>query len=232
MSYNIICNRTGADGNLGGILQVIPQVFSRDQLGKGGARTLLQHFLTSFGSMGSVSLHRAQLCFARSLAASAIVCYLLQIKDRHNGNILFDNHGHLIHIDFGFILGISPGHNMGFEAAPFKLSQEMIDVMGGTTSTIFKHFKVLTIHCFLAARKVMHMVCALVASFADADLPCFQYRPDVLHRLRRRFVPEMGDVEAAAYMADLVDAAVKDWTSSIYDGVQKLQNNIYSPEWK
>lgn len=82
----------------------------------------------------------------------SVVSFLLQIKDRHNGNILLDREGHLIHIDFGFMLSNSPG-NIGFEAAPFKLPLEYIEVLGGVDSEPFQQFKTLFREGFEAARK-------------------------------------------------------------------------------
>ena len=76
----------------------------------------------------------------------------MQIKDRHNGNILLDRDGHLIHIDFGFMLSNSPG-NIGFEAAPFKLPFEYVEVLGGTDSPAFQEFRRLFHEGFEAARK-------------------------------------------------------------------------------
>lgn len=53
----------------------------------------------------------------------------------------------MIHIDFGFMLSISPG-NIGFELAPFKLNQEMVDLIGGPNSDIFILFICLLLFFF------------------------------------------------------------------------------------
>lgn len=75
------------------------------------------------------------------------------MKDRHNGNILVDNTGHLIHIDFGFILGHSPAFNINFESAPFKLTHEYLEVLGGVDSQHFKLFEDLFMQGFQALQK-------------------------------------------------------------------------------
>ncbi len=83
------------------------------------------------------------------------------MKDRHNGNILLDNEGHLIHIDYGFILSCSP-KNLGFESSPFKMTPELVDVMGGQDSDMFKYFKILILQGLVAARKHSDKLMSLV----------------------------------------------------------------------
>jgi phosphatidylinositol 4-kinase len=92
------------------------------------------------------------------------------VRDRHNANILVDADGHLIHIDYGFIFGDSPGlgrihESMNFETAPFKLTREYLEVMGGVDSQAFKQFEDLFVRGFFALQKHADALGAIVQLF-------------------------------------------------------------------
>jgi phosphatidylinositol 4-kinase len=73
--------------------------------------------------------------FMRSLVGYSILTYFLQVKDRHNGNILINREGYIIHIDFGFFLSNAPGKGVELEKkVPFKLISEYIEVIGDLNS--------------------------------------------------------------------------------------------------
>ena len=93
-----------------GFIEVIKDACSLDALKRRPAYTTLgNHFQRTYGGEASPGYVTAMQNFVRSMAAYSLACYFLQIKDRHNGNIMIDADGHLVHIDFGFILGIAPG---------------------------------------------------------------------------------------------------------------------------
>jgi hypothetical protein len=122
--YNILV--TSHDS---GFIQPIVNAVSLHQIKRHSkTRTLLEYFMQEFGgSKTSEAFLSAQKNFVESCAGYSIICYLLQLKDRHNGNILLDDQGHLIHIDYGFMLSSSP-KNLGFESSAFKMTREFVEV--------------------------------------------------------------------------------------------------------
>jgi len=109
--------------------------------------TLKDHFVKAFGATDSEPYKAGVDAFKRSLAAYSIISYILQLKDRHNGNVLIDSEGHIVHIDFGFMLSNSPG-SVGFEAAPFKLTWEYVEVLGGVNGPEYEDYKKLCKQAF------------------------------------------------------------------------------------
>ncbi|KAH7046541.1 phosphatidylinositol 4-kinase-like protein PIK1 [Macrophomina phaseolina] len=190
--------------------------------------TLRDHFLQTFGEPDSETQAAAIDAFARSLAAYSIICYVLQLKDRHNGNILIDNQGHIIHIDFGFMLSNSPG-SMGFEAAPFKLTQEYVDVLGGIGSPGFNLFKSLCKQAFQALRKDAERIVMLVEMMGkSSQMPCFAAGvQQAVTALRSRFMLQLSKEEAEYFVEDLIAKSVGSYYTRLYDTFQYRTQGIY-----
>ena len=208
-----------------GVIDVLPNSISRDMLGREAVNGLYEYFITKFGPEDSIEFQNARNNFVKSLAGYSVISYLLQFKDRHNGNIMYDDQGHCLHIDFGFIFDIVPG-GVKFEAVPFKLTKEMVKVMGGSSETpAFQEFEELCIKGYLAARSHMDFIIDGVIPMLDSGLPCFK-GDKTIKNMRSRFQPEKTDHEAALYMKSLIKKSFESIFTVGYDEFQRITNGI------
>ena len=234
--YRVVATAPGC-----GVIDVLPNSISRDMLGREAVNGLYDYFVSKYGGEQSTRFQVARSNFVKSMAAYSVITYLLQFKDRHNGNIMIDDAGHIIHIDFGFCFDIAPG-GVKFERAPFKLTTEMIAVMGGpnphhhssstspapsrdpTRSQSYRWFESLCVKAFLAVRPYSTKLSHIVTLMLDSGLPCFT--PDTMKNLKDRFVLDRSEAEAAAYMRELVRKSYANISTKGYDQFQLMTNNI------
>ncbi|KAI8907684.1 hypothetical protein DFJ77DRAFT_175251 [Powellomyces hirtus] len=218
--YRVVATAPGC-----GVIEVIPKSTSRDMMGREQVNSLYGWFVASFGKEDSVTYRKAQYEFIRSLAAYSVILFLLQIKDRHNGNIMFDESGHLIHIDFGFMLSIAPGGGL-LEGAPFKLTHEMVQVMGDDVhSPQYRLFSELVVKAYLACRPHAEQIVQMVTLMMDSGLPCFKGETTT-RKLRERFLPDKTERQAAEFMVNCIKHSHENTRSGLYDKFQYVQNGI------
>ncbi|KAI8595057.1 hypothetical protein EDD21DRAFT_56808 [Dissophora ornata] len=218
--YRIVATGPGC-----GMIDVIPNSISRDQLGREKVNNLQDYFVSKYGGVDSIEYQKARNNFIQSVASYSVISYLLQFKDRHNGNIMIDDEGHVIHIDFGFILDISPGGNINFESSPFKLTSEMIQIMGSSVEDQgYRWFCELCVKAFLASRPYAEQIMQLVALMLESGLPCF--RGETIKRMRSRFQLDRSERSAAEFILERVDESYLNRRTVLYDSFQKATNGI------
>ena len=220
--YHILVNSTSS-----GLIELVSDAISIHQL-KGFYQkldntticiSLRDHFKRFYGE-DTLEYNRAVQNFVESLAGYSLVTFLLQIKDRHNGNILMDSSGHLIHIDFGFMLSNSPG-GVNAENAPFKFPQEYLDVLGGFNGEMFKYFKQLLLKGYLEARKYCEKIIALVDMMSvGSKLPCFSAGPATVDSLRERFNINMTEKQVVEFLETALQQSHDNWRTRGYDRFQ------------
>ncbi|KDE03986.1 hypothetical protein MVLG_05555 [Microbotryum lychnidis-dioicae p1A1 Lamole] len=216
--------RVTATGPGCGVIDVIPNATSRDEMGRAKVNDLKSFFVLKYGSPDGIEFQRARNNFIQSMAAYSLLCYIVQIKDRHNGNIMIDGKGCITHIDFGFLFDIGPG-GVKFEPSSFKLSHEMMVLMGGKDSVGFRHFSELTVKSFLACRPYAQQIVDTARLMLAAEFPSFKGEP-TMQRLTERFRLELREDEAAEYMKGVIANAHENPRSIVYDIFQEKTNGI------
>lgn len=99
------------------------------------------------------------------------------------------------------MLSNSPG-SLGFELAPFKLTQEYVDIVGGQTSERFQQFRQLCKQSFQALRKRADVLGDLVEMMGrESRMPCFSSGVGyATTSLKYRFQLHLSEQEAEVFV--------------------------------
>jgi hypothetical protein len=212
-----------------------------------GVRTGILEFLTNSSSINYIlnkipnnwnlskfffnyfknNLENAKINFLNSLVGFCLISYFLQIKDRHNENILIDNKGRIMHIDFGFVLGASPG-GFNIEKSNMKLTEEYVKILGGLDSNLFKLFKSKFLNGIIELQKHYKILKTLIDIMCKLNLRIFDFvsKEKVVENFRNKFLFDLKKVELEKFVDNLIMGSYNDYTTWFYDSFQYYTNKI------
>ncbi|KAI9755987.1 MAG: Phosphatidylinositol (PI) 3-kinase, partial [Candelina submexicana] len=143
--------------------------------------------------------------YVKSCAGYCVITYLLGVGDRHLDNLLLAPDGHFFHADFGFILGRDPKPF----APAMKLCKEMVEGMGGSSSTHYAAFKSYCFTAYTTLRKSSNLILNLFSLMVDANIPDIKMEPDkAVLKVKERFHLEMSEEEAIRHFEALIGDSV------------------------
>ena len=170
---------------------------------------------------------KVQENFANSLAGFCLLSYYLDIKDRHNGNIMINNEGRIMHIDFGFLLGTSP-KNLGFERAQFKLVKSYVDILDGFDGKMFKHFKAQMVNGLIETKKYFRIISTMIQIMSHTNMPCLagQNIDTLIDNLNKKFLFGYTKEQVEKYVDDMIYNNYENFWTKKYDQFQYWTNGI------
>lgn len=138
-----------------------------------------------------------------SSAGACLLAFTMGLGDRHLENMMVTASAHLVHVDFGWVFGDDPKHLQ----TPMRITEDMVDAMGGRNSTTFASFVQITQagyqHMRHHATFWYHMLSAESYIFERSERPWKRIRDHVLER----FVPGEWDTEASLHIQTVVQQA-------------------------
>lgn len=185
-----------------GVIELIENATTFYDVQKQGF-TLL-NFILKNNSQCAIDILRRRII--ASCAGACLLAFTMGLGDRHLENIMVTPGGFLVHVDFGFILGDDPKHIR----APMRITDDMVDAMGGRNSNTFELFVKLIKDSYEKMRLHTSFWYHLLSSewfiFEDSSRNWQRIRDHVLER----FVPGEWNDEAGLQIESIVQKASHD----------------------
>ena len=126
------------------------------------------------------------------------------------------------------MLGRAPGGSFSIETAPFKLTREMVELIGGKDSENYQYFVKLCVQGSLAIRKNAETVMTLVDVMSfKSTLPCFQGNvANIMAALEDRMFLNLPEDKVSSTVQSIVERAYDHFGTNQYDQFQVYSNGI------
>lgn len=147
--------------------------------------------------------------YVKSCAGYSVITYILGVGDRHLDNLLLHTSGAFFHCDFSFILGRDPKKaNM-----PMRITEDMVDGMGGRESDNYSKFLSLVGAAFLALRRpenvrVLLSMVRLMEASCLPDTSENQTIGQAILSMRDRLRLDLSESRAVSYIEEAVEASL------------------------
>jgi phosphatidylinositol 3-kinase len=144
------------------------------------------------------------------------------VGDRHLDNLLLHQSGHFFHCDYSFIFGSDPKKYL-----PMRITEDMVQGMGGRESDNFAVFLSLASAAFLALRRpenVRHIL-SLVRLMEPSCLPDMNENKSpeaALLGVRERFKLDLSPDKAMSFMENLIEESLSNRIWFAVDAIHSL----------
>jgi hypothetical protein len=183
--------------------------------------TTLTNYMLSHNADDTVKSVR--LRFITSCVGACLLAFTMGLGDRHLENIMVTERAQLSHVDFGYILGEDPKH----VHTTMRITNDMVEAMGGRQSATFQLFTTLITEAYQAMRLHSSFWYQLLSS----EYLIFHDKRRTLELIRRhvqnRFVPgEWNDVASLHIESIVESASTSSWTHKVVDLVHRASNHL------
>jgi len=201
-----------------GIIQIVQDSETIYKITEEQEWTLLNYILEHNPELKAVEIRDR---FVKSTAAYCVITYLLGIGDRHLDNMMVTKTGYLFHIDFGYILG----HDPKLLAPHMRITESMIESIGGKKSKHYQEFKQICTIAYACLRRHANLFLNMLLLL---EKPTTEFsRDEIRDQIVLRFQPGQHFSEAKIQLDNHMDSSLGSYTQHIdFMHKQKQRNTL------
>ena len=164
----------------------------------------LQNYILENNSSKTINDIKDRYIYSYSIYC--VITYILGIGDRHLDNIMITNTGYIFHIDYSYCLGFDPKPL----SSSIRITQDMIDMIGGINSSGYDKFICLSNIYFNIIRKYTKFISLYLLLFNNID-PLIYNIEFINNHIKKKFFYSASNKYASNILNNVIEQSSNDY---------------------